>query len=156
MRAGQDGLLLRQEGLYSSHLTDWRRERDAGALAALAPRRRGPAPRADAAEQKLVQKLKGTIKALELRLHQANHIIEFQKSARHLGDPSRLSPREHRAVALQLTVSNFAVAVFFPIASRTCQNMFASFGGVPPLTDVRDGRLRCRGAFAPAILAGCF
>jgi hypothetical protein len=30
------------------------------------------------------------------------------------------------------------------------------FGGVPAITDTRDGRLRCQGAFAHAILAGCF
>jgi hypothetical protein len=59
-------------------------------------------------------------------------------------------------LALQFTVSSFAVAAFFVIENRTSQNMFAVFGGVPPITDVRDGRLRCQGAFAHAILAGCF
>ena len=39
---GEIGALLRQEGLYSSHLTDWRRQRDAGVLEGLAPARRGP------------------------------------------------------------------------------------------------------------------
>ena len=37
---GQLGALLRREGLYSSHLVEWRRQRDQGALAALAPQRR--------------------------------------------------------------------------------------------------------------------
>jgi transposase len=36
------GALLRREGLYSSHLVEWRRARDAGQLAALTPKRRGP------------------------------------------------------------------------------------------------------------------
>src|SRR5512144_2362226 len=35
---GGKGALLRREGLYSSHIVEWRRARDAGALAALAPR----------------------------------------------------------------------------------------------------------------------
>ena len=34
---GARGALLRREGLYSSHLTEWRRARDAGALAGLTP-----------------------------------------------------------------------------------------------------------------------
>ena len=34
--------ILRREGLYSSALTDWRRQRDAGAFEALKPLRRGP------------------------------------------------------------------------------------------------------------------
>ena len=37
---GELGALLRREGLYSSHLTTWRRQREQGALAALAPRKR--------------------------------------------------------------------------------------------------------------------
>ena len=38
---GGIGAILRREGLYSSALTDWRRQRDAGALGALAPQKRG-------------------------------------------------------------------------------------------------------------------
>src|SRR3972149_3496587 len=43
--AGQLGELLRREGLYSSHLTSWRKQRDAGALEALAPKQRGRKPK---------------------------------------------------------------------------------------------------------------
>ena len=39
---GGIGAILRREGIYSSALTDWRRQRDAGAFGALAPARRGP------------------------------------------------------------------------------------------------------------------
>src|SRR5713226_1021207 len=47
---GQLGILLRREGLYSSHLAEWRRHRAHGTLAALAPRRRGhPTPSIDPA-----------------------------------------------------------------------------------------------------------
>ena len=44
--AGEIGALLRREGLYSSHLASWRKQRDAGALKALGrPRgRKGPGP----------------------------------------------------------------------------------------------------------------
>ena len=38
---GEVGQLLRREGLYSSHLTTWRRQRDEGSLAGLTPKRRG-------------------------------------------------------------------------------------------------------------------
>jgi len=40
--AGGVGSILRREGLYSSALTDWRRQRDAGAYAAMVPAKRGP------------------------------------------------------------------------------------------------------------------
>src|SRR5438270_12944457 len=39
---GAIGALLRREGLYSSHLVEWRRLREAGALAGLEPKKRGP------------------------------------------------------------------------------------------------------------------
>ena len=37
---GEIGALLRREGLYSSHLTTWRRQQEAGQLAGLAPKKR--------------------------------------------------------------------------------------------------------------------
>lgn len=41
---GEIGALLRREGLYSSHLVDWRRQRDAGVLQALGKKRGRPRP----------------------------------------------------------------------------------------------------------------
>lgn len=42
---GAVGELLRREGLYSSHLTAWRKQRESGALADLAAKKRGPKAR---------------------------------------------------------------------------------------------------------------
>ncbi|MEX1016898.1 MAG: hypothetical protein WDZ31_09135 [Phycisphaeraceae bacterium] len=47
-------------------------------------------------------------------------------------------------------------AAIFLIEWTTGRNMFAVFGGVPEITHMRDGRLRCQGPFAHAILAGVF
>ena len=44
-KPGEVGALLRREGLYSSLLTNWRRQREAGALREMPGRRRGPTPR---------------------------------------------------------------------------------------------------------------
>lgn len=76
--SGGVGALLRREGLYSSHLTTWRRERDEGALAGLAPRRRGPKARVTA-EAREIARLKNENDSLRHRLKQAETIIEFQK-----------------------------------------------------------------------------
>ena len=46
--------------------------------------------------------------------------------------------------------------MFFLIESQTGRNLFSAFGGVPVLTDMREGKLRCSGAFGNSILAGCF
>ena len=42
LETGGVGAVLRREGVYSSTLCDWRRQRDAGSLGALTPSRRGP------------------------------------------------------------------------------------------------------------------
>lgn len=48
------------------------------------------------------------------------------------------------------------VAGAFFVEYRTGRNIFSVFGGVPEITLVRDGRLRCQGAFSHPILAGCY
>jgi transposase-like protein len=73
---GSVGALLRREGLYSSHLSDWRRQCDAGQLAALAPRKRGPKARPDAHRLTTLQRENAR---LRLQLEQAEIIIEVQK-----------------------------------------------------------------------------
>lgn len=76
---GEVGALLRREGLYSSHLTTWRRQRKAGALAALTARKRGrQAPVRDAQGQRVAE-LEREVERLRQRLIQAETIIEVQK-----------------------------------------------------------------------------
>ena len=74
---GAIGALLRREGLYSSQLTQWRRERDTGALEALS-RRRGRKAKMTA-EQKRIAGLEARNARLEHELSQAHTIIEVQK-----------------------------------------------------------------------------
>ena len=73
---GELGALLRREGLYSSHLTTWRRQREAGQLAGLAPKKRGPKPDPQAAE---LARLQRENERLQTRLQQAEAIIDAQK-----------------------------------------------------------------------------
>jgi len=74
---GAIGALLRREGLYSSHLTMWRREREAGALAALG-RRRGRKAKMTP-EQRRTAALETRNARLERELEQARTIIGVQK-----------------------------------------------------------------------------
>jgi len=76
---GRLGALLRREGLYSSHLNTWRRQRDAGALAGLAPKRRGRKPKADDPVLAENQRLRRENQRLAEKLRQAEAIIEVQK-----------------------------------------------------------------------------
>ena len=73
---GQIGALLRREGLYSSHLTTWRRQREAGQMAGLKPRKRGRKTNEEAAE---ISRLQRDNERLTPRLSQAELIIEAQK-----------------------------------------------------------------------------
>jgi transposase-like protein len=84
---GGVGALLRREGLYSSHLVSWRRERRAGVLEALKPRKRGPrSERNPLAEEN--QKLRRQVGQLTEKLRKAEIIIDVQKKvAALLGNP---------------------------------------------------------------------
>lgn len=71
---GTIGAILRREGLYSSHLTQWRHQRDSG----LTPHRRGPKPKQDPLFEE-VRKLKRCNEVLTQRLTRAELIIDVQK-----------------------------------------------------------------------------
>jgi transposase len=74
-RPGEIGALLRREGLYTSHLTAWRKQRDAGALAGLDRKRgRKPADRRDAENAALRRRLERA----EAELEKARKVIEVQ------------------------------------------------------------------------------
>lgn len=75
--SGNLGVLLRREGLYSSHLTTWRKQRDAGAFQALAPKPRGR-KRHDPVQAQL-EELQRENARLQRQLEQAQTIVEFQK-----------------------------------------------------------------------------
>jgi len=74
--AGQIGALLRREGLYSSNLVHWRRQRAEGALKALSPKKRGPKPDPLADENAALRRRN---ERLEAELKRAETIIEVQK-----------------------------------------------------------------------------
>jgi transposase len=74
--SGDVGALLRREGLYSSNLTKWRRQRDAGELAPGATRRRGRKANPEAAE---ATRLRRENERLRSQLQQAELIIAAQK-----------------------------------------------------------------------------
>ena len=78
-KPGDVGKLLRQEGLYSSLLSRWREQREAGALAALRPKKRGRKPRPVDPQAKRVAELERENARLRQKLEKAETIIEVQK-----------------------------------------------------------------------------
>jgi transposase-like protein len=92
---GATGAVLRREGLYSTHLSAWRRERDRGALDALGRRRRGRQPAPSQGWRQRIAELETERDRLQERLRQAEAIITAQKKlAEILGSPG---PRDERA-----------------------------------------------------------
>jgi transposase-like protein len=88
-KPGDVGALLRREGLYSSHLTHWRREYEQGVLKGLGPKKRGRKPLGRSPLVSQVAKLQKENEKLQKRLRQAEAIIEIQKKACELlGVPS--------------------------------------------------------------------
>jgi transposase len=83
---GQVGALLRREGLYSSHLSKWRRQRAEGQLQALSPQKRGRKAQEVGVEE--LARLQRENERLRARLEQAELIIDVQKKlSRLLGLP---------------------------------------------------------------------
>ena len=78
-RPGEVGALMRREGVYSSSLSTWRRQREAADLAALAPQQRGPKIPANRAEMLRIAQLTRERDGLKRELDKAMLVIEVQK-----------------------------------------------------------------------------
>ena len=84
-KPGAVGALLRREGLYSSHLANWRRQREQGEFAVGRARRRGPTPKVI---DPRVKQLEVENRRLQRKLARAETIITLQKKvAEILGIP---------------------------------------------------------------------
>lgn len=77
--SGQIGSILRREGLYSSNLTLWRRQRNEGILQGINPKKRGRKKNKKNPLAEEVAKLQKEISRLRLKLKNAEIIIDAQK-----------------------------------------------------------------------------
>lgn len=76
---GAVGELLRKEGLYTSHLALWRKQREQGALVSLAPKKRGPKPAQRDERDVQIDELRKELQALTVRAERAEALLEVQK-----------------------------------------------------------------------------
>ena len=76
---GDIGALLRREGLYSSHLTIWRRQREQGVLEGLNPKKRGRKAKPQDPSDGRIAQLEKENQRLKNRLRKAEIIVEAQK-----------------------------------------------------------------------------
>src|SRR4051794_36883521 len=76
---GAISALLRREGLYSSHLVEWRAARERGELAALAPKPRGPRPAQPDVRDRRIADLEREVKRQTVRAERAELLVEIQK-----------------------------------------------------------------------------
>ena len=83
-REGAIGALLRREGLYSSHLTVWRAARERGAIAGLAPKKRGPKGAPVDPRDRKIGDLERETRRLTARLERAEALVELQKKVSQL------------------------------------------------------------------------
>ena len=75
---GETGALLRREGIFSSQLSTWRKQRAQGELAAL-QKKRGPKPHLDKKAAEELDRLRRENQRLSSKLKKAELIIDFQK-----------------------------------------------------------------------------
>lgn len=93
---GQIGALLRRQGLYSSSLRTWRRQREQESLKGLAPKRRGPRPDPDRELLVRVAKLEKENLRLADKLEKAELIIDVQKKVARLLGAEQAEDRDGR------------------------------------------------------------
>ncbi|WP_095960600.1 IS3 family transposase [Corallococcus macrosporus] len=102
-KPGEVGALLRREGLYSSLLSAWRRQRDAGELSARSPKKRGPPAKEPDASARRVAELEKQLAQAQVRLKRAEALLDLQKKG--FGNPGRGTAQAQRgalmAVALE-------------------------------------------------------
>jgi transposase len=85
---GELGALVRREGLYFSHIRDWRRARERGELEGLSPKKRGPKPAPPDPRDKKIAEQQREIGRLTKRAERAEALVELQKKvAALLGTP---------------------------------------------------------------------
>jgi len=90
---GAVGALLRREGLYSSHLVEWRRARARGELAALAPKQRGRKPTPVDPRDRKIAELEWQLAQMTDRAERAETLVDAQKHlAALLGRPRAIAP----------------------------------------------------------------
>jgi transposase len=93
---GAVGALLRREGLYSSHLVEWRRLAEKGQLDALEQRKRGPQPKAkDGRDQKIVE-LERALAKQTRRAERAEALVALQKKVSEILDIALPEPDDEK------------------------------------------------------------
>jgi len=83
-KLGEQGALLRREGIYSSTLASWRKARARGELDALTPKKRGPQPAVPDPREKENSELKRALAKAEARAKRAEALVEVQKKVSQL------------------------------------------------------------------------
>jgi transposase-like protein len=78
-KPGEIGALMRREGVYSSSLSTWRRQREVAELAALAPQQRGPKIDPTRLDALQIAQLTRERDKLKVQLDKANLVIAVQK-----------------------------------------------------------------------------
>jgi transposase-like protein len=81
---GQLAALLRREGLYSSHLSEWRKLRQQLGEAAMAATKRGPAPKQRDERDRKIEELERALAKANARAERAEVLVELQKKVAEL------------------------------------------------------------------------
>lgn len=82
--SGEKGAILRREGLYSSHVIEWTRARDAGALSGVADSRRSTSRGKRSREEAELARLRARNQQLEAELEQTKTALDIMGKARAL------------------------------------------------------------------------
>lgn len=144
---GEKGAVLRHEGLYSSHIIEWTRARDAGALTGGPAESTAPAMRVKrAAEQVELEKLWWRNEKLESDLKKTRMTLDIVGKAHALGGAFR--ERGERRTAAEILDTAFAELCAADIsAKRSC--VLTGMSRASPLSSRQPERTHARALAAP-------
>jgi transposase len=94
---GEVGALLRREGLYSSHLTYWRKEAGRGEIAGLTPKKRGPQPKVVDGRDRQLAEQQREITRWRKRAERAEALVEVQKKVSQLLGIALPTPEDEKS-----------------------------------------------------------
>ncbi|MCY0999995.1 IS3 family transposase [Myxococcus sp. MISCRS1] len=128
-KPGEVGALLRREGLYSSLLSAWRRQRDAGELSASSPKKRGPPAKLPDASARRVAELEKELARAQARLKRAEALLDLQK--KFFGNPGSGTAQARRGALMRVALEAVGEMGVAPV----CQAL-----GLPRATFYRRAR----------------
>ncbi|WP_338872822.1 IS3 family transposase [Myxococcus stipitatus] len=141
-KPGEVGALLRREGLYSSLLSVWRRQREAGGQAALEPVKRGPPAKVPAPGVRRIAELEKELARAQAKLKRAEALLDLQKKG--IGNPGSGTAQARRGALMAAAREAVGELGVFPVCQVMGLSRATFYRSLRPTQGAARGRRQPR------------